>query len=88
MTSLLMNRTRSRILHFLSETGPSTNKQIAAGIELSPGAVRRHLALLTKNGSVDASRGATAEKGATLYSANAATIEEQCKAASASLAFS
>ena len=58
MTNLLMNRTRSRLLHFLSKNGPSTSAQIAAGIGLSPSTVRKHLSVLVSSGCVEVSRNA------------------------------
>lgn len=78
MTNLLMNRTRSRLLHFLSKSGPSTSMQISAGIGVSPNAVRKHLSALALSGCVEVSQGV--RKGAVRYSANVGGILERCKA--------
>ena len=80
MTNLLMNRTRSRLLHFLSKTGPSSSAQIAAGIGLSPSAVRKHLSVLVSSGCVEVSRSEYARNTAALYSANAGQIQERTEA--------
>lgn len=81
MTNVLMNRTRSRLLHFLSRTGPSTNLQVSAGIGLSPSAGRKHLSALVVSGCVERSQGGYARKTKVLYSANAARIQECSEAA-------
>lgn len=82
MTNLLMNRTRSRLLHFLGKNGPSTSTQIAAGIGLSPSAVRKHLSVLVSSGCVEVSTGGGHARGAAAtYSANAWRINELSEAA-------
>ncbi|WP_374208709.1 ArsR family transcriptional regulator [Pseudarthrobacter cellobiosi] len=75
-----MNRTRSRLLHFLSKSGPSTSKQIATGIGLSPSAIRRHLGSLVSSGCVETSRNASAQHATVLYSVNAGRIQERSQA--------
>ena len=77
MTNLLMNRTRSRLLHFLGKSGPSTLTQISAGIGLSPSAVRKHLSVLVSSGCVEVSRHEHARKTVARYSANAERIRER-----------
>ncbi|WP_364748984.1 helix-turn-helix domain-containing protein [Arthrobacter sp. LAR12-1-1.1] len=76
-----MNRTRSRLLHFLSKSGPSSSTQIATGIGLSPSTVRKHLSVLVLGGCVEVSRGEHARSTAALYSANAGRIQERIEAA-------
>lgn len=55
MSSILMNRTRSRIIRFLLRNGPSTCGQIGSELCASPSAVRRHLGLLRDAGLVQQS---------------------------------
>ena len=52
MSSILMNRTRSRIVRFLLRNGPSTCGQIGGELHASPSNVRRHLHLLRDAGLV------------------------------------
>jgi predicted transcriptional regulator len=77
MTNLLMNRTRSRLLHFLSKAGPSTIYQISTAMGLSSNTVRRHLARLVSSGCVEVSRNESTQKATVLYFANAGQIQEQ-----------
>lgn len=81
MTNLLMNRTRSRLLHFLSKNGPSTSTQIAAGVGLSLSTVRRQLSILVSSGCVELSQGRFARNTAFLYSANAGRIQQRSEVA-------
>lgn len=46
MSSILMNRTRSRIIRFLLRNGPSTCAQIGSELDASPSNIRWHLGLL------------------------------------------
>ncbi|WP_372494637.1 winged helix-turn-helix domain-containing protein [Pseudarthrobacter humi] len=55
MSSILMNRTRSRIIRFLLRNGPSTCNQIGRELRASPSSVRRHLSLLREAGLVQRS---------------------------------
>ncbi|WP_430929491.1 ArsR family transcriptional regulator [Pseudarthrobacter sulfonivorans] len=75
-----MNRTRSRLLHFLSKRGPSTSQQISEGIGLSPSAVRKQLSALVSSGCVEVSQNSV-RKGAVFYFANAGQIQERSEAA-------
>jgi predicted ArsR family transcriptional regulator len=52
MSSILMNRTRSRIIRFLLRNGPSTCGQIGSELQASPSSIRRHLDLLREAGLV------------------------------------
>ncbi|WP_374210058.1 ArsR family transcriptional regulator [Pseudarthrobacter raffinosi] len=76
-----MNRTRSRLLHFLSKTGPSTSTQIASGAGLSPSTIRKHLSALVASGCVEVSQGGRPRKTAALYSANARRIQQLSESA-------
>ncbi|PVZ60854.1 hypothetical protein C9424_00145 [Arthrobacter sp. H-02-3] len=53
MSSILMNRTRSRIIRFLLRNGPSTCSQIGRELRVSPSSVRRQLLLLRDAGLVE-----------------------------------
>jgi predicted ArsR family transcriptional regulator len=55
MSSILMNRTRSRIIRFLLRNGPSTCGQIGSELQASPSSIRRHLELLREAGLVQRS---------------------------------
>ncbi|WP_426940118.1 ArsR/SmtB family transcription factor [Pseudarthrobacter sp. S6] len=53
MPSILMNRTRSRIIRFLLRNGPSTCSEIGSALGLSSPAVRRHVVMLHRAGLVE-----------------------------------
>ncbi|MHA7296710.1 winged helix-turn-helix domain-containing protein [Pseudarthrobacter sp. MDT1-22] len=74
MTNLLMNKTRSRLLHFLSKSGPSTSKQISTGSGLSLSTVQRQLALLRQGGFVDLLRVGGPRSSSYAYANNTARI--------------
>jgi predicted ArsR family transcriptional regulator len=52
MANILMNRTRSRIIRYLIAYGPASCTEIAAVLNMSASAVRRHLALLCEAGII------------------------------------
>ncbi|PVE19312.1 hypothetical protein DDA93_03360 [Arthrobacter sp. Bz4] len=58
MTSILMNRTRSRIIRFLLRNGPSTCSAIGSSLGVSPSAIHRQIALLRCAGLVEPTAGA------------------------------
>jgi predicted ArsR family transcriptional regulator len=52
MTNILMNRTRTRLIRYLIAYGPASCTEIAAALNMSASAVRRHLALLCEAGII------------------------------------
>jgi predicted ArsR family transcriptional regulator len=76
MSSILMNRTRSRIIRFLLRNGPSTCGQIGRELRTSPSAVRRHLGLLLEAGLV--------QRSSTQFSASAEQVQLHATALEAS----
>ncbi|MFC8521348.1 winged helix-turn-helix domain-containing protein [Pseudarthrobacter sp. NPDC057230] len=52
MANILMNRTRSRLIRYLSTYGPATCPEVAAALTLSASSVRKHLRLLCQAGLV------------------------------------
>lgn len=53
MSSILMNRTRTRILRVLLMDGPATCPALSSELGLSLSTVRRHLKLMTSVGFVE-----------------------------------
>jgi predicted ArsR family transcriptional regulator len=76
MSSILMNRTRSRIIRFLLRNGPSTCGQIGRELCTSTSAVRRHLGLLLDAGLV--------QRSSTQFSASAKQVQLHATALEAS----
>ena len=76
MSSILMNRTRSRIIRFLLRNGPSTCGQIGRELSASRSTIRRQLGLLTEAGLV--------QRSSTQFSASAEQVQLNAAALEAS----
>lgn len=57
VANILMNRTRSRLIRYLITHGPASCDEVAAALEMSVSAVRRHVSLLREAGMASASSG-------------------------------
>ena len=57
VANILMNRTRSRLIRYVMTHGPSSCDEIAAALEMSVSAVRRHVTLLREAGIASVSSG-------------------------------
>jgi predicted ArsR family transcriptional regulator len=76
MSSILMNRTRSRIIRFLLRNGPSTCGQIGSELSASPSAIRKQLGLLLDAGLV--------QRSSTQFSASVEQVQLHAAALEAS----
>ena len=52
MTNILMNRTRTRLIRYLIAHGPAPCSEVAAALNMSASAVRRHITLLCEAGII------------------------------------
>lgn len=62
MANILMNRTRSRLIRYLTLHGPATCYEVAAALNLSASSVRKHLTLLCGAGMISLESGTYAAR--------------------------